>query len=151
MRQQMEMHRAVEPCATCHKIMDPIGFSLENFDAVGQWRTLDDGQPINPAGVLVDGSKLDGVAGLRQALLRYTPQFERVATEKLMIYALGRGTEYFDMPLIRSIVRDAQRNNFKFSALVLGVVKSDPFQMNGKVETTGEAKPKASETIALKK
>jgi mono/diheme cytochrome c family protein len=154
MRQQMEMHRAVEPCATCHKIMDPIGFSLENFDAVGQWRTLDDGQPINPAGVLVDGSKLDGVAGLREALLRYRPQFERVATEKLMIYAIGRGTEYFDMPLIRSIVRDAQKNNFRFSALVLGVVKSDPFQMNGKLQVTGEAKPNsepAARTIALKK
>ena len=83
--------------------------------------------------MLVDGSKLDGVAGLREALLRYAPQFERVATEKLMIYALGRGTEYFDMPLIRSIVQDAQKNNYRFSSLVLGVVKSDPFQMNGKL------------------
>jgi len=141
MRQQMEMHRAVEPCASCHKIMDPIGFSLENFDAVGHWRTTDDGAPIDPVGVLVDGSKLDGVKGLREALLRYSPQFERVATEKLMIYALGRGTEYFDMPLIRSIVRDAQRNNNKFSSLVLGVVKSEPFQMNGKLQISGNAKP----------
>jgi Protein of unknown function (DUF1585)/Protein of unknown function (DUF1588) len=145
MRQQMEMHRSVEPCASCHKIMDPIGFSLENFDAVGAWRTADDGATINPAGMLVDGSKLDGVDGLRAALLRYSPQFERVATEKLMIYALGRGTEYFDMPLIRSIVRDAQRNNNRFSSLVLGVVKSEPFQMNGKLQITsekpGEAKP----------
>ena len=136
-RQQMEMHRTVEPCASCHKIMDPIGFSLENFDAVGHWRTTDDGLPIDPVGVLVDGSKLNGVTGLREALLRYSPQFERVATEKLMIYALGRGTEYFDMPLVRSIVRDAQRNNNRFSSLVLGVVKSEPFQMNGKVQVTG--------------
>jgi hypothetical protein len=133
----MEMHRTVEPCASCHKIMDPIGFSLENFDAVGHWRTTDDGLPIDPVGVLVDGSKLNGVTGLREALLRYSPQFERVATEKLMIYALGRGTEYFDMPLVRSIVRDAQRNNNRFSSLVLGVVKSEPFQMNGKVQVTG--------------
>jgi len=151
-RQQMEMHRAVEPCASCHKIMDPIGFSLENYDAVGHWRTTDDGTPIDPAGVLVDGSKLDGVKGLRAALLRYSPQFERVATEKLMIYALGRGTEYFDMPLIRSIVRDAQRNNNRFSSLVLGVVKSEPFQMNGKLQISGksgeDAKP-AQQRAAL--
>jgi mono/diheme cytochrome c family protein len=140
-REQMEMHRSVEPCASCHKIMDPIGFSLENFDAVGHWRTTDDGSPINTAGVLVDGSKLDGVKGLREALLRYSPQFVRVATEKLMIYALGRGTEYFDMPLVRSIVRDAERNNYRFSSLVLGVVKSEPFQMNGKLQITSDAKP----------
>jgi cytochrome c551/c552 len=132
MRQQMEMHRSVEPCASCHKIMDPIGFSLENFDAIGQWRTQDDGSPIDPAGVLVDGSKLDGVAGLRRALLRYSPQFVRVVTEKLMIYALGRGTEYYDMPLIRSIVHQAEPGNYRFSSLVLGVVKSDPFLMNMK-------------------
>jgi hypothetical protein len=158
MRQQMEMHRSVEPCASCHKIMDPIGFSLENFDAVGHWRTTDDGAPIDPAGVLVDGSKLNGVKGLREALLRYSPQFERVATEKLMIYALGRGTEYFDMPLIRSIVREAQRNNNRFSSLVLGVVKSEPFQMNGKLQISKsgeEAKPAqqraAAEPASLKK
>jgi hypothetical protein len=140
MRQQMEMHRSVEPCASCHKIMDPIGFSLENFDAIGQWRTTDEGAPINPAGVLVDGTKLNGVADLRNALVRYSPQFVRVATEKLMIYALGRGTEYFDMPLIRSIVHDAERNNYRFSSLVLGVVKSDPFQMNGKIQISGNEK-----------
>ena len=140
-RQQMEMHRSVEPCASCHKIMDPIGFSLENFDAVGHWRTTDDGSPINTDGVLVDGSKLDGVGTLRAALLRYSPQFVRVATEKLMIYALGRGTEYFDMPLVRSIVRDAQHDNYRFSSLVLGVVRSEPFQMNEKLQITSDTKP----------
>jgi mono/diheme cytochrome c family protein len=147
MRQQMEMHRSVEPCASCHKIMDPIGFSLENFDAVGAWRTTDDGTPINPAGVLVDGSKLDGVQGLRAALVRYSPQFERVATEKLLIYALGRGTEYFDMPLVRSIIHNAAKNNFKFSSLVLGIVNSEPFQMNGMTQITekaGDTKPVAA-------
>jgi len=140
-RQQMEMHRSVEPCASCHKIMDPIGFSLENFDAVGHWRTTDDGAPINTAGVLVDGTKLNGVKELREAMLRYSPQFVRVATEKLMIYALGRGTEYFDMPLVRSIVHDAAKNNYRFSSLVLGVVKSEPFQMNGKLQITSDVKP----------
>jgi len=136
MREQMESHRKNEPCATCHKIMDPIGFSLENFDAIGKWRVTDDGSPINPAGQLVDGSTLDGVTGLREAFLRYKPQFVRVIAEKLMIYALGRGTEYYDMPLIRSIVHDAERNNYHFSSLVLGIVKSEPFQMNQKVQSS---------------
>jgi hypothetical protein len=135
MRQLMEMHRKVEPCASCHKIMDPIGFSMENFDAVGAWRTMDEGSPIDASGVLVDGSKLDGVKSMREALLRYSPQFVRVITEKLFIYALGRGTEYYDMPLIRSIVHGAQPNNYRFSSLVLGVVKSDAFQMNQKLQS----------------
>ena len=87
MRQQMEMHRKNAPCSTCHKIMDPIGFSMENFDAVGTWRTTDNGSPIDPSGMLVDGTKLDGVQGMREALLRYSPQFVRVVTEKLFIYA----------------------------------------------------------------
>jgi hypothetical protein len=139
MRQQMEMHRAVEPCASCHKIMDPIGFSLENFDAIGRWRTVDGGNPIDAAGQLVDGTKMDGVVGMRTALLHYSPQFVRLITEKLMIYALGRGTEYYDMPLIRSIVRDAAKNNNRFSSLVLGVVKSEPFQMNQKVQVSSNA------------
>ncbi|HTC87226.1 MAG TPA: DUF1592 domain-containing protein [Bryobacteraceae bacterium] len=136
MRQQMEMHRKNEPCATCHKIMDPIGFSMENFDAVGAWRTTDNGSPINPAGVLVDGSKLDGVKGMREALLRYSPQFVRVVTEKLFIYAMGRGTEYYDMPLIRSIVRESESKNYRFSSLILGIVKSEPFQVNQKQDIT---------------
>jgi mono/diheme cytochrome c family protein len=131
-RQQMEMHRKVEPCATCHKIMDPIGFSLENFDAIGQWRTMDDGNPIDSSGRLVDGTQLNGVASLRDALVKYSPQFVRLITEKLMIYGLGRGTEYYDMPLMRSIVHEAAQNNYKFSSLVMGVVKSEAFQMNMK-------------------
>ncbi len=132
MRQQMEMHRKNEPCATCHKIMDPIGFSMENFDAIGHWRITDGDSAIDTSGFLVDGSKLDGVRGMREALLRYSPQFVRVLTEKLMIYALGRGTEYYDMPLLRSIVHEAERNHYRFSSFVLGVVKSDAFQMNTK-------------------
>jgi hypothetical protein len=135
MRQQMEAHRKVEPCASCHKIMDPIGFSMENFDAIGRWRIADDGSPIDASGVLVDGSKLAGVKDMREALVRYSPQFVRVITEKLLIYSLGRGTEYYDMPLIRSIVRDAAGSNYRFSTLVLGVVKGDGFQMNMKAQS----------------
>jgi len=136
MREQMEMHRKNEPCASCHKIMDPIGFALENFDAVGHYRTTDDGSPINAAGQLVDGTKIDGVTGLRTALVKYSPQFVRVMTEKLLIYALGRGTEYYDMPLVRSIVHEAEKNQYRFASLVLGVVKSAPFQMNEKVQVS---------------
>jgi mono/diheme cytochrome c family protein len=137
MRQQMEMHRKVEPCATCHKIMDPIGFALENFDAIGAWRTQDAGNPIDATGYLVDGSRLDGLKGLRDALMRYSPQFVRVATEHLMTYALGRGVEYYDMPTLRSIVHNSAKSNYRFSSLVLGVVKSEQFQMNMKGMTYG--------------
>jgi len=145
MRQEMELHRKVEPCASCHKIMDPIGFSLENFDAVGMWRDTDDGSPIDAAGKLVDGTALNGVKDLRNAMLKYSPQFARVVTEKLLSYAIGRDPEYYDMPLIRSIVRSAEPGNYKFSQLVLGVVKSDSFQMNQKIQTgTGNGQERAS-------
>ena len=137
MRQQMEMHRANEPCKSCHAIMDPIGFTLENFDAVGAWRTKDGGNPIDATGLLVDGSKLSGVQGLRTALLRYSPQFVRVLTERLLTYALGRGVESYDMPLVRSIVHQAEPNQYRFSSLILGVVKSEPFQFNTKGMTYG--------------
>jgi len=123
------MHRKNEPCMTCHKIMDPIGFALENFDAIGAWRTEDAGNPIDASGVLVDGSKLDGLKGLRDALVRYTPQFVRVATEPLMTYALGRGVDYYDEPAVRGIVRAASRDDFRFVSLIRGVVQSVPFQM----------------------
>lgn len=136
MRQQMELHRKNEPCASCHKIMDPIGFSLENFDATGAWRTLDGSQPVDAKGILVDGTPLSGPNELRGALVKYSPQFVRVATEKMLIYALGRGTEYYDMPLVRQIVKGAAKDNYKFSALVLSVVKSQPFQMNQKLENS---------------
>jgi mono/diheme cytochrome c family protein len=144
MRQQMELHRKNEPCASCHKIMDPIGLVLENFDGIGQWRTLDDGSPINPSGQLVDGTKLNGVADLRAALVKYSPQFVRVVTEKLMIYGLGRGTEYYDMPLVRSIVHNSEKDKYRFSSLVIGVVKSQPFQMNQKLESAGNGQERAS-------
>jgi hypothetical protein len=132
MRQRMEEHRANPACASCHKMMDPIGFALENFDGIGTWRAKENNQKVDASSVLFDGTKINGVVDLRNALMRYSPQFVRVFTEKLMIYALGRGVDYDDMPVVRSIVHDGERNNYKFSTLVLGIIKSDPFQMNRK-------------------
>ena len=132
-RQRMEEHRTNPVCASCHKMMDPIGFALENFDAVGQWRTRDGRNPVDAAGQLVDGTKINGPADLRNALLGYSDQFVRTVTEKLMTYGLGRGVEYYDQPVVRSIVRQASRDNYKFSSLIIGIVESAPFQMKKKV------------------
>jgi hypothetical protein len=137
LREQMTLHRKNQPCAGCHKIMDPIGFALENFDADGKWRSKqggDGGPPIDTSVQLFDGQQVDGPVALRQALLRYSPQFVRMFTEKMLTYAVGRGVEYYDMPVIRSIVRDAARDDNRFSAIVLGVVRSDPFQMRVKAK-----------------
>jgi len=106
---------------------------MENFDAIGKWRTQDEGNPIDASGVLVDGTKINGIVDLRDALLRYSPQFVRNITERLMTFAVGRGVEYYDMPTIRAIVRDAGTNDFRFSSIVLGIVKSSQFQTNMKV------------------
>jgi hypothetical protein len=133
MRQKMLDHRVRADCIQCHSLMDPIGFSLENFDGIGLWRTQDEGQPIDSAAQVFDGTKIDGPSALRQWLLGYSDQFVEVVAEKLLTYALGRGVEYQDMPLVRAIARDAGRNNNRFSALILAVVKSKPFQMNMKV------------------
>jgi hypothetical protein len=137
LREQMTMHRKNEPCASCHKLMDPIGFALENFDADASWRLKqggDGGVPIDASAELWDGTKVNGPVALRQALLRYSPQFVRMVTEKLMTYGLGRGIEYYDMPVVRVIVRDAEKNNYRFSSLLMGVIRSAPFQMRTKVE-----------------
>jgi hypothetical protein len=131
-RQRMEEHRTNPVCASCHKMMDPIGFSLENFDAVGQWRTRDGGNPVDAAGQLVDGTKINGPADLRNALLGYSDQFVRTVTERLLTYGLGRGVEYYDMPVVRSVVRQAARDNYRFSSLIIGIVESSPFQMKSK-------------------
>jgi hypothetical protein len=135
LREQMTLHRKNEPCASCHKLMDPIGFALENFDADAKWRTKeggDGGVPIDTSAVLWDGTKVNGPVELRQALLHYSPQFVRMITEKLMTFALGRGVEYQDMPVIRSIVRDADRDDDRFVSILMGIVKSAPFQMRTK-------------------
>jgi len=129
LRQRIEQHRANPSCASCHAVMDPIGFSLENFDLIGKWREADGGVPVNAAGRLVDGTTLDGPASLRQALLARREAFVETTAEKLLTYALGRRVEYFDMPAVRAIARDAARNDNRFSSLVTGVVKSAPFQM----------------------
>ena len=136
-RQTLEAHRRNPTCASCHQIFEPMGLALENFDAVGAWRTLDEGQPIDATATLPDGTKVDGVSSLRASLVAHGDQFVRVVTEKLLTYALGRGVEYQDMPTVRTIVRGAARNNYSFSSLVLGVINSQPFQLNSKatVET----------------
>jgi Protein of unknown function (DUF1592)/Protein of unknown function (DUF1588)/Protein of unknown function (DUF1587)/Protein of unknown function (DUF1585)/Protein of unknown function (DUF1595)/Cytochrome C oxidase, cbb3-type, subunit III len=128
-REQMAEHRANPVCASCHKVMDPIGFALENFDAVGAWRTREPGGPIDASGELADGTKIDGVVTLRNAVLSRPEVFVGTMTEKLLTYALGRGLGYADMPVVRAIVKDAARNDYRFSSLVLGVVNSLPFQM----------------------
>ena len=135
LREQMTLHRASPVCASCHKIMDPIGFALENFDADGSWRSKQGGNggtPIDTKVRLWDGQDADGPIGLRTALQRYSPQFARMFVEKLMTYAIGRGLEYQDMPAVRAIARDVARQDHRFSAIVLGVVRSAQFQMREK-------------------
>ncbi len=129
LRERMQAHRADVVCAGCHKVMDPIGFALENFDAIGRWRTLDDGAKIDPSGTMFNGVQVDSPAALRQMLVSRPEIFVGVMTEKLLTYALGRGVEYYDMPTVRKIVRDAGANDYRFSSLILGVVKSTPFEM----------------------
>jgi len=135
LRERMEMHRKNQPCAGCHRIMDPIGLALQNFDVDGIWRTKDGGEgglPIDAASELFDGQKINCAVDLRNALLRYSPQFRRNITEKLMTYAVGRRVEYYDMPVVRAIVRDAGKQNNRFSSIVVGIVKSPEFQMRMK-------------------
>ncbi len=128
-RARLELHRKNPPCAGCHAVMDPLGFSLENFDGIGEWRTKEPGGAVDPSGQLADGTKVDGPVALRNAIMKHPEQFVRTLTEKMLTYGLGRGLEYYDMPTVRGIARDASRNYYKFSSIVLGIVKSTPFQM----------------------
>ena len=133
MRMKMLAHRVRADCIQCHSMMDPIGFALENFDGIAQWRTEDNGNPVDPTGAVFDGTKVDGPVSLRNWLVNsYTHAFVEVAAEKLLTYGLGRGMEYQDMPLVRAVAREAGKSNNRFSALVLAVVKSDAFRMNMK-------------------
>ena len=141
MREQMAEHRANAVCASCHKVMDPIGFALENFDAVGAWRTHEAGGRIDASGELADGTKVDGVVSLRRALVSRPEVFVGTMTEKLLIYALGRGLDDHDMPAVRTILRDSARNHYRFSTLILGVVRSTPFQMRIKPQPESGAPP----------
>ena len=130
MREAMEQHRANPVCASCHRLMDPPGFALEQFDAVGRYRTRNESNTeIDASGMLPDGTAFDGAAGLREALLRRPGLFVTTLTEKLLIYALGRGVEYYDAPAIRAITRTAAGENNRLSSLILGVITSQPFQM----------------------
>jgi hypothetical protein len=129
LRALLEQHRASPACATCHRIMDPLGFSLENFDATGKWRVKEEAGVVDASGQLADGTPVDGPAALRKALLKHPEQFVRTMTEKMLTYGLGRGLEYYDMPVVRSIARDAAGQNYRFSSIVMGIVKSTPFQM----------------------
>ena len=143
LRAQMELHTTKPFCAGCHKIMDPVGFALENFDAVGKWRTEEHGEPIVATGKLVDGTEIDGASDLRAALLKYSDRFVQTATEKLMTYALGRGVEYYDMPAVRQIARESAKDDYKFSSIVIGIVESPQFQMRAR-----ESAPEATEIVA---
>ena len=128
-REMLEVHRKNPVCASCHARMDPLGLSLENFDAIGQWRTTDAGTPINASGVLLDGTKVDGPAALRRALVAQKEQFVRTVTDKLLTYAIGRGLEHYDAPAIRGIARAAAADDYRWSSTILALVKSAPFRM----------------------
>jgi hypothetical protein len=130
MRERMAQHRTNAACSGCHQLMDPIGLSVENFDAVGRWRTRDtDDSQVDAAGALPSGVTFTGVAGLKKALMDRPDDFATTLSEKLLTYGLGRGLDYYDAPTVRAITRDARSNDYRFSALIAGVVKSTPFQM----------------------
>jgi len=128
-RERVEQHRANPVCAACHNVMDPLGFALENYDAIGRYRASDDGRPIDASGVTPDGVKFEGLAGLRGVMESRREDFVSTAAEKLLVYALGRGVEYYDQPAIRKIVREAAPGDYRWSSIVLGITKSVPFQM----------------------
>ena len=142
MRERMAQHRANPSCASCHQMMDPPGLALENFDAVGRWRDRDQSfEPIDDSGVLPDGTAFEGAAGLRRVLLAQSDLFITTLTEKVMTYAFGRGVEYYDMPTVRAIVRDAGRHDNTFSSVVLGIVTSPAFRMRVVGEPLSGAPP----------
>ena len=147
-RGRMEEHRKNPACSSCHRVIDPLGLALENFDATGAWRIKDNGVSIDAAGDLYDGTKMDGPVGLRQALLKHADLVKLSFTESLMTYALGRRVEHFDMPTVRAIVADAGTNDDRISSFILGVVKSAAFQRSKAepVETTAETEAVARQT-----
>ena len=138
-RERMEQHRANAPCSSCHKIMDPIGMALENFDAIGVWRANDGGIRIDSSGEMFEGTKLDGPISVRQAVLNHSDSFVDSFAENLLAYAVGRVLDYHDMPTVRSISREAAKNNNRFTSFVLSVVRSTPFQMRTVSSQTEQA------------
>jgi hypothetical protein len=137
-RQRMEQHRASPACSSCHRVIDPLGLALENFDVTGRYRMKDSDQPVDAAGQLFDGTAIDGAAGLRDVLLQRKETVLRTFTEFLMTYALGRRVEAFDMPTVRTIVRDAQRQDGRISAFIMGIITSPAFQQRA-IEQTESA------------
>ena len=132
-RERLAAHRTDPTCASCHAVIDPLGFALENFDVIGGWRTTDEaGNPVDAAGQTVSGAHVEGLTGLRAMLLSEPDRFPRTVTEKLLAYALGRRLEYYDRPAVRTIVREAAREDYRWSAIVLGIVKSPAFQMRSR-------------------
>ena len=144
MREQMEEHRANPVCANCHRLMDPLGFALENYDGVGAWRTKDNGTAIDASSQLFDGTKVSGAVSLRQALTAKPDRFVQTMTEKMMTYALGRGLGASDMPAVRHVVADAAAHDYRFSSMVLGIVNSTPFTMRMKPESDTRNQPAAN-------
>jgi hypothetical protein len=129
-RQRLEQHRKNPPCSTCHAQIDPWGLALEHYDAIGKWHAESpDGKPIDASGTLMDGTKVDGLASLRELVLARREQFVGTVAEKLLTYALGRSVEYYDRPALRKIVRDSTSSGSRWSSLIVGIVKSVPFQM----------------------
>jgi hypothetical protein len=141
MRERLEQHQANPSCAMCHSLIDPLGFALENFDSIGEWRDTEAGQAVNSHGTFIDGSDVDGVAGLRALLLDRRELFVGALTERLLTYALGRTLEPYDMPVVREIVRTAAKDDYRFSALVQGIVASEPMQFRMKL--SGDEPPQA--------
>jgi hypothetical protein len=138
-RERLEEHRKNAACAACHSQMDPLGFALENFDAIGKWRTTGEaGTPIDASGALPTGVQFEGPQGLRAFLLGHREQFVNAVTEKLLSYALGRGVEYYDLPTVRKIVRDATPGDYSWSSTILGIVQSAPFLMRKSGGTKNE-------------
>jgi hypothetical protein len=133
MRQQLEAHRANPVCAGCHARMDPLGFGLENYDAIGRWRTMDGKFPVDASGVLPNGKTFSGAAELKTILRDDEARFVRCLTEKMLTYALGRGLETYDRPAVEKIARNVEQNGFKFSQLIDSVIASVPFQMRSGV------------------
>jgi hypothetical protein len=138
MRERMEQHRANPSCAGCHQLLDPLGFAMENFDAIGRWRTLEAGHAIDARGALMDGSAVDGAAELREGLLADPDVFATTVTQKLLTYALGRGLQYYDLPLVRRLVSESRPTGYRFSDIVIGIVESAPFRMRTKAPAAAD-------------
>jgi hypothetical protein len=128
LREQMELHRSNPACATCHVRMDPLGFALENFDAIGRWRKESDGVPVDASAVFADGTPIDGAQGLKKFVVGHRDDYVTTFTSRLLTYALGRSIDYTDNPTIRKITREAASNDYRWSSIILGIVKSTPFQ-----------------------